>query len=224
MKNKYSFLAVAAGVFWGSTGFFRRTLDGMGQSAMGVIAVRCFFAALLFAAVILATDRSAFKIKLRDAWVFLGCGLISLLVFGWCYFRAMDEMSLSAAAILLYTAPFFVMLMSAPLFREKLTGKKLFAMLLAFLGCCFVSGLGSGDAHITRLGLALGLGSGICYALYSIFSRFSINKGYSVLTVNFYACALAAAGALVIDGFSGFGAVFSSGYNFAMGAATGLVP
>ena len=223
MKNKFSLFAIAAGVFWGTMGFFRRSLDGMGISAMGVIAVRCSFAAVIFAALMLLTDRNAFRIKLKDAWVFFGCGIISLLAFGWCYFKAMDYMSLSAAAILLYTAPFFVIIMSAPLFGEKITVIKVLAMLVAFAGCCLVSGIGSGEGHVTPVGILLGIGSGICYALYSIFSRFAINSGYSTFTVNFYACVLAVLGAVIADGTGCFTAVFSSGGNLLLAAATGVV-
>lgn len=223
MKNRYSLLAIGAGIFWGTMGFFRRTLDYMGVSAMGVIAVRCLFGGAVFAAVMLIKDRNAFKVKLKDAWIFLCSGIISLLVFGWCYFRAMDEMSLSAAAILLYTAPFFVIIMSAPLFKEKLTGRKLAAMALAFAGCCLVSGIGSGGGHITLLGLALGIGSGICYALYSIFSRIAINRGYSTFTINFYSCALATLGAVIIDGTGGYEIAFSSAANFLYAVGTGVI-
>ncbi len=223
MKNKYSLLAIGAGVFWGTMGFFRRSLDGMGLSAMGVITIRCTFAAIVFAAVMLLADRNAFRLKLRDAWVFLGSGVISLLVFGWCYFKAMDYMSLSAAAILLYTAPFFVIIMSAPLFAEKITGRKIAAMLIAFAGCCLVSGIGSGGGYITPTGLALGIGSGICYALYSIFSRCAINRGYSTFTINFYSCALAAIGALIIDGTGSYAIAFSTGTNLLYAIGTGVI-
>ena len=223
MKNKYTLFVILAGSLWGFMGFFRRTLDSIGLSAMGVIAVRCLFALVFFGVLMLATDPSAFKIKLKDIWVFVGCGVISLLVFGWCYFKAMDHMSLSAAAILLYTAPCFVILMSVPLFKEKLTPRKLVAMALAFAGCCLVSGIGSGDGHITLVGLMLGLGSGFCYALYSIFSRFAINRGYSTYTINFYSCLLASLGALIIDGPQCFSLAIATGTNLFYAAATGLV-
>jgi len=223
MKNKYSILAIAAGALWGTMGFFRRSLDAMGISAMGVITVRCFFAGLVFAAVMLIKDRSMFKIKLKDAWIFFGCGVISLLVFGWCYFKAMDYMSLSAAAILLYTAPFFVILMSTPLFKEKITGRKIIAMVLAFAGCCLVSGIGTGDGKLSIIGIALGIGSGICYALYSIFTRLAINRGYSTFTVNFYACLLAVLGSMAIAGTESLELGFASWDNLLFCVLTGIV-
>lgn len=222
MKNKYVAYVIAAGTLWGFMGFFRRTLDAMGVSAIGCIAVRCIFPALLFGVVIAIKDPSAFKIRLRDIWMFIGSGIVSLLVFGVCYFKAMDHMSLSAAAILLYTAPCFVILFSAVLFKEKLGGRKLAAMVLAFAGCCLVSGIGS-DTAITPVGLLLGLASGVCYALYSIFSRFALNSGYSSLTINFYSCLLAAVGATVWGGTEYVGIIFSSLPNLGFAFATGVV-
>lgn len=221
-NNKYTFAIIGAGTLWGFMGFFRRTLENMGISAIGCITVRCLFASVAFAIAILLTDKSAFKIKLKDIWCFLGTGIMSLLVFGLCYFKAMDYMSLSAAAILLYTAPCFVILMSAVLFKEKLTKKKLLAMLLAFLGCCFVSGLGAGKQHINGIGLLLGLGAGICYALFSIFSRFAINRGYNTFTINFYACVLAGVGSMLCGGAQALPVATASAGNLLFGAATGL--
>lgn len=223
MKNKYAACVIAAGTLWGFMGFFRRTLDSMGVSAVGCIAVRCIFATVFFAVTLLICDCGAFKIRLRDAWIFIGSGIISLLVFGVCYFRAMDYMSLSAAAILLYTAPCFVILISAPLFKEKLTRRKLMAMLLAFAGCCLVSGIGSGGTIVTPKGIALGLCSGLCYALYSIFSRFALNQGYSSLTINFYSCLLAGIGATIIGGTEYVGIITSSVPDLLFAVATGFV-
>lgn len=178
---------------------------------------------MLFGVVLLVSDRSAFKIHLKDVWIFIGSGIVSLLIFGVCYFKAMDYMSLSAAAILLYTAPCFVILFSALLFKEKLTAQKLIAMVLAFAGCCLVSGIGGGGARITPVGLALGLTAGVCYALYSIFSRFALNRGYSSLTINFYSCLLAAVGATMIGGTEYLDIITQTVPNFGFAFATGLV-
>ena len=69
--------------------------------------------------------------------------------------------------------------------------------MLAFAGCCLVSGIGSGTA-LTAKGLAFGLGAGFGYALYTIFSRYALQKGYHSLTINFYSCLFAAVGAAII--------------------------
>jgi len=222
MKNKYTAAVIAAGTLWGFMGFFRRTLDSLGLSTTDCLAVRCLFAALLFGILLLIKDKNAFKIKLCDAWMFVGSGVISLFVFGICYFKAMDYMSLSAAAILLYTAPCFVIIISAILFKENVTARKLAAMLIAFAGCCLVSGIGGGE-KLSVVGILLGLCSGLCYALYSIFSRFAINKGYSTLTVNFYSCFLAALFATVFGGAGYFPIILENSNNLMFAVGTGVI-
>ena len=104
-------------------------------------------------------------------------------------------MPLSTAAILLYTSPIWIMLMSVLFFREKLTGRKLLALVLAFAGCVLVSGI-SGEG-MTLPGLLVGLGSGIGYGLYSILGTVALRR-YSPFTVTTYTFAFAALGSWLI--------------------------
>jgi len=130
-------------------------------------------------------DRSIFRIRLRHIPYFIGTGVISVVLFTLMYFSCQEQCSLSAAAILLYTAPAFVMLMSALLFRESITKKKILALIIAFAGCIFVSGVFSGDLSVTTSGFLMGIGSAFFYALYSIFARYALAH-YKPLTVTYY--------------------------------------
>ena len=204
-------------------GFFSRTLGEIGIGPAGAILVRCAIASVFFALTVALTEPRAFLVAPKDFWCFIGSGICSLLFFTFCYFNAIELLSLSAAAILLYTAPAIVVLLSALLFREKLGAKKLAALGLAFLGCCLVSGLGGGLALPLR-GLLFGLGAGFGYALYSIFARLALDRGYGSNTVNLYSCLLAALGAGVLWGFSGpFSAMCASLPNALLCLAAGIV-
>lgn len=185
MKNKALLAVLAAGAFWGTMGFFARSLYAAGFGPLEVAQTRITTGLVLVGLYILTFNRSQFKIKLKDLWCFLGTGIVSLLLFSTCYFSALNYTSLAVAAILLYTAPFFVMLMSLVLFKEKMNSKKVLALLLAFTGCVLVSGVG-GDETVSWIGILLGLGSGFFYALYSIFGRYAINRGYGAWTMTFY--------------------------------------
>ena len=223
-KRLYSAAVIAGGCLWGLMGFFRRNLDGMGFDTLGVVLVRFGLTAVLFAATIALTDPSAIRLRLRDLWCFLGSGICSLLFFTLCYFQAMTVMSLSTAAVLLYTAPCFVMIMSAVLFKERITVRKLLALGLSFAGCALVSGIAGADTRLSLTGLLYGLGSGFGYALYSIFGKLAFRRGYKSSTVNFYSCLFAAIGAGVLGGFSAPTALaFSSGSSFLFVLATAVV-
>lgn len=146
--------------------------------------------------------------RIRDSWCFVGTGLISIVFFSYCYFRNVEESSAAVASILMYTSPIFVTLLSAVFFKEKITKTKLLALLLAIVGCALVSGVAGsielaspfsitgGIGNTTPLGIALGLGSGIGYALYSIFGRFALNKGYSPFMVTAMTFTFACVGVL----------------------------
>ena len=100
--------------------------------------------------------------------------------------------SLSVAAILLYTAPAIVMVLSYFLFREKLTKRKLLALGMTFIGCVLVTGILSETGSVSAGGILVGMGAGLGYALYSIFSRYALEKGYASLTITFYTFLIAA--------------------------------
>jgi len=202
MKNKGVISVLGAGALWGTAGMFVRWFSSNGFSSMQTVAVRLLVTAIMFVATALIFNRKAFIIKLKDIWCFLGTGLCSVLIFTLCYYKTMEQTSLSVAAILLYTAPIFVMFLSCILFKEKLTGRKLIACALAFGGCFLISEVW-GSNGITAKGLFFGVMSGLCYALYSIFSRCAINRGYSSLTVSLYTFVIASAGSLFVTDLKG---------------------
>ena len=195
IKNIGPILIIIAACFWGSMGIFVRKLSEYGFSPIQIVSIRITLAALFFALILLVKDRSGFKILPRDIPLFLGLGFGSILFFTICYFTAITIMPLSTAAILLYTSPIWIVLMSAIFFREKMTCKKLVALALAFAGCVLVSGI-SGEG-ITLKGLLIGLGSGIGYGLYSILGTVALRR-YSPYTVTTYTFLLAAIGSWFI--------------------------
>lgn len=189
-------LIILAGCFWGSMGIFVRKLGTYGFSAIQIVSIRITLAALIFSLVLLVKDRRGFKISPKDIPLFLGLGFGSILFFTICYFTAITMMPLSTAAILLYTSPVWIMLMSIFFFHEKLDRRKLIALGLAFAGCVLVSGI-SGEG-MTVTGLLIGLGSGIGYGLYSILGKVALRK-YSSYTVTTYTFIFAAVGSWIIS-------------------------
>lgn len=177
---------LAAGCMWGLMGLLVRSLDAVGIASMEVCFIRSAVTLISLFAWTLLFDRRAFRIRLKDIWCFIGTGACSVTFFNFCYFKTMTLTSLSVAAVLLYTAPAFVMLMSAVLFKEEMSVQKLSALLLAFLGCAFVSGIVGGAGALSASGILYGLGAGFGYALYSIFGRYALEKGYGSLTISFY--------------------------------------
>lgn len=189
-------LIILAAVFWGSMGLFVRPLSARGFSSLQITSARLTLGALVFCGILLLRDPQGFRIRRKDVPLFLGLGLASVLFFTVCYFTAITMMPLSTAAILLYTSPIWIMLMSVLFFREKLSARKLLALALAFGGCVLVSGFSGGG--LTPAGLLLGLGAGFGYGLYSIFGTVALRR-YSPLTVTTWAFVISAVGSWFIS-------------------------
>ena len=185
-------LILTAGILWGCMGLFVRPFNEKGLNSWDIVFLRAVLTTVFMAVVLLIKDKSLFKIRLRDMWCFFGTGILSIVFFNLCYFKEITITSLSVAAILLYTAPAFVMIISAFCFKERLTASKIVALILAFMGLIFVTGVFSNSEKLIVTTLFIGLGAGLGYALYSIFSRFAIERGYDSYTISFYTFLFAA--------------------------------
>ncbi|MBQ6303187.1 MAG: EamA family transporter [Clostridiales bacterium] len=187
-------LIIVAGLFWGSMGIFVRHLNNLGFTSIQVACLRLTMAGILFAIILLIKDPRGFKIKVQDIPLFLALGLVSILFFTCCYFTAIRLMTMSTAAILLYTSPIWVMVLAIIFLKEKITVQKIIALVLAFAGCVLVSGFGG---KVTLFGILVGLGSGLGYGLYSIFGTFALKK-YSTFTVTCYTFLIAGFGSIFV--------------------------
>jgi len=206
-------MVLASAVLWGTYGSMATVLMNMGLARNALTLLRFLVTAGSMGLLILAKDRSLLRIKKEDLPLFLANGLLSLFFFFYCYTAAIRITKVATAAALLYTAPAIVMVLSALLFHEKMTPGKVLCCLLAVAGCALASGLGNdllsaGAAHpdagssaagLSPAGLLFGLGAGLGYALYSIFSRMILDRGYAVYTNLFYSFGAGLLGQLVFS-------------------------
>lgn len=183
--GKATICVLAAGALWGCISLFVRALYAAGLTAFDISCVRMVVGVAGMLGVLLVLDRGKLRIRLRDIWIFVGTGVVSVTLFNVCYFVCIDLSEASIAVVLLYTSPIFVMLMSALFFRERITRRKVAAVCLTFCGCVLVAGLLGGEVHLTLAALAAGVASGFFYATYSIFGRVALRR-YDTLTITFY--------------------------------------
>ena len=193
IRLAYASILIGAAL-WGILGVWNRGLMAAGLSPIEIVTVRNFGGMLLLSLVFAVRDRSVFRVK-REHWkYFAGTGIVSVVLFTACYFSCQKICSLAVASILLYTAPSFVVILSAILWKEPITKRKALALALTLFGCASVCGVtetlfsgsnaaGGGDTlTVTLPGILLGLGAGFFYALYSIFGRYALAH-YDSMTV-----------------------------------------
>lgn len=211
---------LGAGVLWGVINLFVRTLSAEGLSALQISMVRMIVSAAVVWGGLLLLDRKHLRVRVRDLWMFAGTGIVSIVLFNVFYFDTMISGQASVAVVLLYTSPVFVMLLSALLFRERITARRFIALVLTVAGCAAVAGLfSSGNVSAGKISagsaavispriLLTGLASGLFYALYTIFGRVAL-RHYDSLTVTAYTFLFGTAGSVV------FGHPIEAGRTFA---------
>ncbi len=210
-----------AGITWGMIGLFSRHLYAAGFTPHTIVLTRNLGSLIVMTVLFFIIDKSVFRIKLRHFPYFIGTGVVSVVMFSLLYFMCQQQSSLATAAILLYTAPAIVMIMSAVIWHDKITKNKLIALAVTFMGCVFVSGILSGSLSVSAAALITGLGSAFFYALYSIFGRFALEK-YSSFTVTYYTFLCAAVASLfVVSPSQTFSLLSASSVSFML--ALGLV-
>ncbi|MFC2950273.1 DMT family transporter [Virgibacillus sediminis] len=182
--NKAFLLIILGAALWGTIGWYVKHLYDFGFTPMEVVTLRVWSSAIMLGGYLLILSPENLKLKHpADIKYFLGTGILSIIFFNYCMFTAIELSTIPVATALLYTAPAFVTILSFMLFKEPLTKVKLAALLITLTGVCLVVGLLPWNLEAVQLGSILfGLGSGLGYAFYSIFSKYAFKK-YSSLSI-----------------------------------------
>jgi RarD protein len=162
---------ITAMVIVGTIGIFRRN-------------IALSSAALAFSRGILGSLSLGAFVKVRGQKIFHGMErkkLFLLILNGaiigvnWIFlFEAYRFTTVAVATLCYYLQPTLLILVSPIFFKEKLTGKKLFYALIAFLGMVLVSGvLGGGDTGSLK-GVAFGLAAAVLYTMAVVINKITL--------------------------------------------------
>ncbi|MBQ1781483.1 MAG: DMT family transporter [Methanobrevibacter sp.] len=186
MKKIYLILPILAGIMFGSSGIFVRTLTQNGIDPTTLLFLRFSIAIIPILLAIFLTDRELFKIDKSDIPLFIACA-ICIIGLNLCYNESMNTIPLSLAAVLLSLAPIYVIIIAYIAFGEKITSKKVICMLLAIFGCVLMTGvLENSMMNFSLFGIACGIGAGLFWAFYLIASKKSIKNGKHTFTILLY--------------------------------------
>lgn len=181
------FITILGASFWGLTGLFVEALYTNGFTAWEIVTIRLSSSTFILIVLLSIFSRKHLYIRLKHLPYFIGLGVVSIVIFNWCYFTVMEQTSLSIAVVLLYTSPVFVTLLSRIIFKEKITRKKTVSLILTIVGCALaIKLIPLGNVSIPVVSIFLGLLSAFFCATYSIIGKF-ISWHYNFLTITVYA-------------------------------------
>ncbi len=188
---------ISGAILWGLQGIFVNVLSSYGLDSQQCAVLRVTTAAVIMMIFMAIAMPKELKVKLRHIPLFMCAGILGTLCTSLFYFKSIILNGLTTASILLYVEPAILMILSAILFKDKITKIKTISLTMAFIGCVFVCGIGTQTA-ISPQGIGFGLLSALSYALYSVFSVYLFKRGYSSFTVTAYAMLFAGIGSLFV--------------------------
>ena len=167
-------LAVAgAASIWGTLGLFAKILYAQGVSFEALVAVRAsvgWLAVLLF--LLVGRGARSLRVARRDLALLLPLGLVGVGGFYLLSFYTVRESTVGTAAILLYSAPAFVVVLARIFLRERLNAAKVSGLFLTAGGIFLVAGAyDPANLEMSPDVLLTGLLSGLTYGLYAVLGR-----------------------------------------------------
>ncbi len=140
-----------------------------GASPLPLLAWRFALVTLLMAAYQLVRDARALVSGAADIGKYAALSLTGYGAASVCFFFALKFATASVVAVLLYTYPAMVALLSAVSSASGLPNR-LVAIALTFIGCALVVGLLSDRVNATLPGVLLGLGAALGYSVFNLVS------------------------------------------------------
>ncbi len=209
-KKKLSFaFIIGAGICWGTSPIFVHYLAPYGFTSLQMTAIRGTVSFVCMLLYVLIANRKLFNTDIKDMLLYVVIGA-SLFGTAFCYYTAMQMTSTSTAAVLMYTAPIYVMLFSIFFMGEAFSKLKLAALAMMLAGCCLVSGIITG-LKFDALGILIGILTSLIYAAYNILTKISMQKKREPVTVTLYSFFFMSAIALsVCDPFGMIGNIAAS--------------
>lgn len=176
MTTGYLFILSAA-LCWGVIGIFSSFAFSQGIEPMEVAFWRACLVWVCFA--VQAIARRETRLDKNDIPLFFVFSIFGIALFYISYLFSVQTGGAAFAAVLLYTAPAWVVLIAFFVYGEKLTWTKLLAVILVILGVFLISKTGgnvSTKASIGVFAILAGLTSGFCYSLYYTMGKYFSKK------------------------------------------------
>ncbi len=186
-------LVAMATFFWGTTGIFFKTLAGNYHLGSFTIAfLRAALVSIYGFALLSVLNPSSLRLRREDLPFLVLLGLVGVAMFHGLVISATLLTTVAMAWVLHYTAPSMVTLISWWFLGERLTRLKALVLTMTFVGCLLVvRAYEPEQISLNALGIVCGLGAGVCYALYTLFSKRALER-YAPLTVVAYSFGLGA--------------------------------
>ncbi len=186
-------LAFTATAFWASFYIVGRYVFGENEGSIDPVFftfLRFLMAGFFFAAVLTWKRKigSGVSMLRQNLWIFIFLGLIGIVGEGVLVFWSLKYTTAARSSLFANTSPIFTVLLAIFALNEKCSWRKVLGMTIGFAGAAAaIAGRGQSDISISGtsiIGDLLALGSGICWAAYTVWGANVTVKHGSLLSTS----------------------------------------
>jgi drug/metabolite transporter (DMT)-like permease len=195
-RTKGILIGLVGTTFWATTGILiKYLLEHYDLQPLTLAFWRDLFVALGLIAALWIVRPQLLRITRRHVLFFLAYGFVGLAAFNGLWTFSVQYNGAAVATVLAYSSPAFIVLLARPILKEPFTARKLIAVVLSLTGCVLVVRANTAETwQLNPVGIAVGLGTGLGFAIYSLAGKWSARRFSSSWTVTAYGFLFAAGG------------------------------
>lgn len=125
--------------------------------------------------------------RVKDCLTMAGLGFLGLFMYSALYYYGIAELGSQEACILNYLWPMMIVIFACIILKERITVKKIIAMLMSFAGIVVLTLSSGGASSGNRLfGIIACVTAAVCYGLFSVLNKkHSLNQNVTMMWIWF---------------------------------------
>lgn len=166
-------MMLAATFFWSFMGISNRFLNQVHLGSFEIAFIRTLSASVITTIVLLATNRSLFRIDFKGLLFCIFYGVLNYTIGISLYSLSVERIPIAVATVLMFSNPIWVTLFSKIFFGDKVGMKKILLISTCIFGCmCIIDIFTTGGKNLDIIGVLSGIGNGMTFALQIVMPRF----------------------------------------------------
>lgn len=194
MNHRMKGILMAAGgaALWGLMSIFSRALNAADYTSLEIAYIRCLVAGIGLALIHWKKDPTILKVSGKGIITSLMFGAVTYTIGFLSYAYSVERIPAAMTAVLSFTSPIWTCLIGVLVFRERVRGKKIVAILCCLFGAALITNLiGAQNLRFDLLGMGAAVLNGVGIAFQVCVPRY-FEKQYrkdTMLTYGFLGAA-----------------------------------